>query len=132
MEPGFYWVQKNEGDRPEVVEYDGSNWYRAGQVDQFCQQDFVQVIGPAGPVRFVPLAKKHTGMRIDASGVLLRVGGRLKFGAQEMHKHLNEMAQRFYSGDITVVDEFLQLYCLDEHRPKNESSNNVSMEGSGS
>ena len=64
-----------------------------------------------------PLAKKHTGMKISASGVLNRVGGHLKFGAQEMLKHLNEMADRYYSGDIAVVDEFLQLYCLDEKRP---------------
>lgn len=63
------------------------------------------------------LADKHTGMRISASGVLLRVGGRLKFGAQQMHEHLQEMASRYYAGDIRAVDEFLQLYCLDDNRP---------------
>ena len=65
------------------------------------------------------LAKRHTGMRISADGILLRVGGQLKFGARQMSERLNEMAKRFYSGDISAVDEFLQLYCLDEDRPHN-------------
>lgn len=64
-----------------------------------------------------PLAAKHQGMKISASGILLRVGGQLKFGAREMDKHLKEMASRFYAGDIKAVDEFLQLYCLDDERP---------------
>jgi len=63
------------------------------------------------------LGAKHSGMKISASGVLNRVTGTSKFGAQEMLRHLNEMADRFYGGDMTVVDEFLQLYCLDDKRP---------------
>ena len=64
-----------------------------------------------------PLAKKHEGMKISASGILLRVGGYLKGGARELDRHLKEMATRYYAGDIAAVDEFLQLYCLDGARP---------------
>jgi hypothetical protein len=70
---------------------------------------------PTAPA--VPLAAKHHGMRISAHGLLARVGGYLKGGAREMLKHLDEMATRYYAGDIAAVDEFLQLYCLDEKRP---------------
>ncbi|BDX19657.1 hypothetical protein MFKK_24670 [Halopseudomonas aestusnigri] len=69
-------------------------------------------------LKAVPLAPKHQGMRISAAGMLNRVGGRLQFGAREMLKHLEEMATRYYAGDIAAVDEFLQLYCLDEKRPE--------------
>ncbi len=34
----------------------------------------------------------------------------------EMLNHLEELGQRFYAGDIKVVDEFLQLYALDKYR----------------
>ena len=36
----------------------------------------------------------------------------------ELLKHLREVATRYYAGDVAVVDEFLQLYCLDDERPK--------------
>jgi len=67
------------------------------------------------------LALKHTGMRVSASGTL----GRIRepgygFICKEMLKHLNEMADRFYAGDVKAVDEFCQLYCLDTKRPKQE------------
>gem|GEM_PF-1483132 len=70
----------------------------------------------------VPLAAKHQGMCISAQGLLARVRGRLQFGAREMLKHLEEMADRYYAGDISVVDEFLQLYCLDEKRPEQRAA----------
>jgi hypothetical protein len=68
------------------------------------------------------LAPKHTGMKISARGVLGRIrDGRyyngLDFGCGEMLRHLEEMASRFYSGDVKAVDEFLQLYALDDKRP---------------
>ncbi len=69
------------------------------------------------------LADKHTGMRIDHSGILGRIAGGCRVRQDqrwclgEMDKHLVEMATRFYGGDIKAVDEFLQLYCLDEKRP---------------
>lgn len=69
------------------------------------------------------LAEIHNGMRISAHGVLGRIrDGRyykeLNFGCGEMLRHLEEMATRFYSGDVKAVDEFLQLYDLDEKRTK--------------
>lgn len=67
------------------------------------------------------LAPKHTGTIISAHGVLGRIrDGRyykeLNYGCGEMLRHLEEMAERFYSGDLKAVDEFLQLYDLDEKR----------------
>lgn len=73
------------------------------------------------PGTAVPLAARHYGMCISARGLLVRVGGHLKVGAREMLKHLDEMATRYYAGDIAAVDEFLQLYCLDEKRPEQPS-----------
>ena len=70
------------------------------------------------------LAKKHSGMRVDHSGILGRIAGGCKVRPDQryilgvMDKHLEETAERFYSGDIRAVDEFLQLYCLDDKRPK--------------
>lgn len=73
------------------------------------------------------LAQKHTGSRISAHGVLGRIrDGRyykgLNFGCGEMLRHLEEMAERFYSGDAKAVDEFLQLYDLDAQRPAGTKS----------
>jgi len=73
------------------------------------------------PAPVATLAPKHQGMCISARGLLVRVGGHLKGGAREMLKHLDEMATRYYAGDIAAVDEFLQLYCLDEKRPEQPS-----------
>ena len=69
------------------------------------------------------LGKRHTGMRISACGVLGRIrDGRyfkgLDYGCGVMLDHLEQMAARFYAGDPTAVDEFLQLYCLDDARPQ--------------
>jgi len=60
----------------------------------------------------------HSGMRIDASGVLI---GNHKGAAplrSMMLGHLKELAQRYYSGDPGVVDEFLQVYCLGDNARK--------------
>ena len=69
------------------------------------------------------LAPKHNGSKISAHGVLGRIrDGRyykeLNFACGEMLRHLEEMATRYYAGDVQVVDEFLQLYDLAEHRPE--------------
>lgn len=68
------------------------------------------------------LAPKHNGFRIDAAGVLGRIrdgsrGKDLNYMCGEMLRHLEEMATRYYAGDVQIVDEFLQLYCLDNARP---------------
>lgn len=69
------------------------------------------------------LGATHTGMKISASGILGRIrDGRyykeLNYGCGVMLGHLEEMAVRFYAGDPKAVDEFLQLYCLDDARPQ--------------
>ena len=74
------------------------------------------------PAPVATLAPKHQGMCISARGLLSRVGGHLKGGPREMLKHLDEMADRYYAGDIAAVDEFLQLYCLDEKRPHQQAA----------
>jgi hypothetical protein len=81
-----------------------------------------QLTTEPGPA--VPLAARHYGLCISARGLLVRVGGHLKVGAREMLKHLEEMATRYYAGDIAAVDEFLQLYCLDEKRPAEQKETN--------
>lgn len=69
------------------------------------------------------LGATHTGMKISAAGILGRIrDGRhykgLNYGCGVMLGHLEEMAVRFYAGDPKAVDEFLQLYCLDDARPQ--------------
>lgn len=69
------------------------------------------------------LGATHTGMKISAEGILGRIrDGRywngLDYGCGVMLGHLKQMAARFYAGDPAAVDEFLQLYDLDEARPE--------------
>lgn len=94
----------------------------------------------------VPLAKDHTGLRIDAAGVL----GRIAHVSGELQKLYNDddqadpaavaevvrrnlpvlepvvvgellrllrlTADAFYGGDLTAPDAFFQLWCLDAER----------------
>ena len=68
------------------------------------------------------LAPKHTGLRVDYSGLLknARHGLRREPGTAEMlnqlEEHLSELGRRYYDGDTVVVDEFLQLYCIQRVR----------------
>lgn len=70
----------------------------------------------------VVLAPKHTGLKVDYSGLLksARHGLRREPGTAEMlnqlEEHLSELGRRWYSGDQTAVDEFLQLYCIQRVR----------------
>ena len=71
------------------------------------------------------LAKKHTGMRVCARHMIkLGTSGKCQnrkgyaYQAEVMIGHLQEMADRYYAGDITAVDEFCQLYDFDQNRPK--------------
>lgn len=68
--------------------------------------------------RAIPLATTHQGMHVCGPSLLSnpkRAG--MKFMFQEMDRHLKEMAQRYYAGDVAVVDEFLQLYSYADKRP---------------
>ena len=73
----------------------------------------------------IPLTKGHNGMRVDFSGLInntKRAMPRRAKGEAYMldclHGHLRQMAEKFYAGQISIVDEFLQLYCLDDKRPQ--------------
>ena len=66
------------------------------------------------------LAADHQGMRVDYSGLLSQCQYALKRdepGYAEMLRqlqgHLKELGQRWYAGDTNVVDEILQLYCIE-------------------
>lgn len=64
-------------------------------------------------------APDHKGFRISAEGVLTRKTNSKadKFIRLELYGHLEILAKHYYAGNLHVVDEFLQLYCLgDEHR----------------
>lgn len=77
-------------------------------------------------LKAVPLAKKHEGMMVDYSGMLRQARENMKRNAgwhknmlEQLQGHLEILGKRFYEGDLTVVDEFLQLYCIaDEDRKR--------------
>jgi len=66
-------------------------------------------------------------MKISAKGVLRNAIMELppsatgeKWSLNQLGEHLQELGERYYAGDIKVVDEFLTLYCLDKTRPRIE------------
>lgn len=67
------------------------------------------------------LAEEHKGMRVDYSGLLGQCQRELKRAGnlanaemlRQLQGHLKELGQRWYSGDTAVVDEILQLYCIE-------------------
>lgn len=73
------------------------------------------------------LGEKHEGMRVSLDGVIKQAAPLLEsaqgngpgygFMLTELLKHLHQVGERYYAGDVKVVDEFLQLYCLDDSRP---------------
>ena len=77
------------------------------------------------PVRAFP-DRQGNGMRVSAAGLISQVAGCVKksdkFGhawtLEQLLKHLQELGDRYYEGDESVVDEFLQLYSLDRKRQK--------------
>lgn len=69
------------------------------------------------------LAADHKGMRVDYSGVFKHATTALARGGKEpglaemlrqMKEHITELGQRWYAGDTAVVDELLQLYCVEK------------------
>lgn len=72
------------------------------------------------PAQAVDLAPDHRGMRVSCSGLLSQVRGGLKSNPElaemvrQLHGHLNELGKRWYAGDRKVVDEFLQLYVIED------------------
>jgi len=61
-------------------------------------------------------------MKIYGAAILLRNGVGFRFARAEMHRHLTELATRFYSGDVAACDDFLQLYCYGEEERKRNSA----------
>lgn len=100
---GRYAVNPDTGGDP--------GWYRLGPVD-------VSAIKVTVP----PLAANHMGLRVNYIGMLASCRGAMNPeifpGAAEMLRqlqgHMGELGKRWYAGDATVVDEFLQLYCVEE------------------
>ena len=83
-------------------------------------------VSPSILKRFVMrhmLAKKHTSMKVSAGGLIGRIArgnrpDRLdRHLLAEMLGNMEQVADRFYAGDVKAIDEFLQLYCLDDARP---------------
>ncbi|MBB3806368.1 hypothetical protein FHR51_002520 [Xanthomonas arboricola] len=77
---------------------------------------------PAAVPVDVLLASDHSGMRVDYSGLIRQTRGALTRGGRdpalaEMQRqlagHLEQLGKRWYAGDTSVVDELLQLYCID-------------------
>lgn len=61
------------------------------------------------------LAKDHAGMRVNGLRYLKQSSGQgYSYMRRGMAKHLEELGRRYYAGDVAVVDEFLQLYCIAE------------------
>lgn len=73
---------------------------------------------PAVPL----LATDHRGMRVNYSGLLKKVRRALSCGIKEpalaealrqLQEHMRDLGTRWYAGDTAVVDEILQLYCIE-------------------
>ena len=69
------------------------------------------------------LAKKHTGMMVDYTGLIGQARSALKHGERspalaemlnQLARHIKKLGEGWYSGDTAVVDEFLQLYCVED------------------
>lgn len=69
------------------------------------------------------LTAEHKGMRVDYSGVFKQATAALARGGKEpglaemlrqMKEHITELGTRWYAGDTAVVDELLQLYCVEK------------------
>ncbi|MBY4947046.1 hypothetical protein K6V92_10490 [Cupriavidus respiraculi] len=69
--------------------------------------------------RICLLADDHSGMRVDYQGLFkqsqsaLRREPGLAEMLRQLQAHMQELGRRWYSGDTAVVDELLQLYCVE-------------------
>lgn len=62
-------------------------------------------------------APNHTGMKVAYSNLLGHASTVSRDPAAskallQLKDHLQELGRRYYAGDVKVVDEFLQLYCV--------------------
>lgn len=58
------------------------------------------------------------GMKVNGVRVLRHDGRGYSEMRRQMAGHLEELARRYYGGEVCVVDEFLQLYCIGEEQRK--------------
>ena len=90
----------------------------------------VALLATGGQAQAVKLlAADHSGMKVDYRGLFSQVQRALKRtdpGYAEMLRqlegHLQELGQRWYAGDTDVVDEILQLYCIESDARKTVSA----------
>ncbi|CAM4308253.1 hypothetical protein COAQ111491_16395 [Comamonas aquatilis] len=71
------------------------------------------------------LAADHSGMKVDYRGLFSQVQRAIKRSdpgyaemLRQLEGHLQELGQRWYAGDTNVVDEILQLYCIERDARK--------------
>ena len=71
------------------------------------------------------LASDHSGMKVDYRGLFSQVQRVIKRSdpgyaemLRQLEGHLQELGQRWYAGDTNVVDEILQLYCIERDARK--------------
>lgn len=78
---------------------------------------------PAPVAQPAILGPEHKGMRVDYSGLFKQARGALARGIKEpalaemlrqFQGHMQELGQRWYAGDTAVIDELLQLYCIEQ------------------
>ena len=79
-------------------------------------------------------APDHKGFMIDYHGLLGQAQISLKHNGEaglagmleQLKNHMTQLGELYYSGDMAVVDEFLQLYCVaDEERVKAKADGNL-------
>lgn len=99
-----------------VLEHDGCGIFIASG-------DASELIDACMALAANQLAPDHDGLRIQYGGLMFHVGNALRQGHKEpplahaigqLCQHLKELGKRYYAGDLKVVDEFLQLYCIEE------------------
>ncbi len=94
--------------------------YARGRADGFEAARDAPQAGKAMPGCL--LAAEHVGMCVDYNGLLGQARSALRRGENapamaemlgQLAVHLTELGQRWYAGDAAVVDELLQLYCIE-------------------
>lgn len=81
------------------------------------------------------LADEHKGMRVDYQGLFKQARAGLRrepFLAEMLRQfqdHVTELGRRWYAGDTAVVDELLQLYCVEREARAAIAVTSANLEG---
>ena len=107
-------------DCTEPVDYtDGVTWCWHKIHDSDVRYIRADLAATARAVPMGLLTAKHVGMKVDYRGLLrqAREGLRREPAIAEMLRqfqdHMTELGHRWYTSDTAVVDEILQLYCIE-------------------